>query len=312
MTCFLPESPSARFRQIRTHTQEEKRLSESLEQRIRKLNQELASLEEERGKLNLEANKWAEKRNSIHEKIKQLRTEATSLKKRRDILNEEVQKLKSLREKAKTKRKEKLAQISKSKEKIKSLMERKPSPSMHSIQREIEKLEWKIQTTSLPVKEEETLVNQVRQLEAQLLIHKQIEKSKEEFMVQRTEEKALGTKVKTCHEKLSELAEQSQEFHEKMLETLNKVHSLRVQADGAHQEYVEIKQQAQNLHQKCAALLDTIQNFEKKVQEVEEKKQAKRQRELRKEVEERALEKLRCGEKLTWDEFKILAEKKKI
>lgn len=178
-------------------------MSDSLEQRIGKLNQELASLKEERNKLDLEAKKWAEKRDSIHEQIKKLRAEAARLKEKRDILNEKVQELKSLREQAKTKRREKHAQILKLKEKIRSLTERKPSQSMRSTQREIEKIEWKIQTTSLPVKEEEMLISQVRQLEAQLLIHKQIEKSKEELMVLRTEEKALETEAKTCHEKLS-------------------------------------------------------------------------------------------------------------
>ncbi|MDH5636311.1 MAG: hypothetical protein OEY47_06580, partial [Candidatus Bathyarchaeota archaeon] len=59
-------------------------------------------------------------------------------------------------------------------------------------------------------------------------------------------------------------------------------------------------------------LLDKIKTFEKELQEAEEKKQAKRQRELCKELEERALEKLKRGEKLTWEEFKILAEKRKI
>jgi len=37
--------------------------------------------------------------------------------------------------------------------------------------------------------------------------------------------------------------------------------------------------------------------------------EAKRQLELRKELEERALEKLKRGEKLTWQEFKVLADK---
>jgi len=287
-------------------------LSESLEQRIGKLNQELASLKEERNKLNLEAKKWAEKRNAIHEQIKSLRTKAADLKGKRDNLNEKVQEFKSLRDQAKTKRKEKHAQILKLKEKVRSLTERKPSQSMHGIQREIEKLEWKIQTTSLPVKEEETLINQVRQLEAQLVVHKQIEKSKEELMELRAEEKALETEAKTYHEKLSELAEQSQKFHEEMLENLNKALGLKAEADSTHQKYVEIKQQAQNLHQKCVELLDKIKTFEKDLQEAEDKRQAKRRRELRKELEERALEKLKRGEKLTWEEFKILAEKRKL
>jgi len=287
-------------------------LFESLEQIIGKLNRELASLREERDKLNVEAKKWAERRNSIHEQIKKLRTEAAGPKDKRNVLNEKVQELKSLREQAKTKHKEKRARILKLNENIGSLAERKPSKSMRDIQREIEKIEWKIQTTSLPMKEEEMLVSHVRQLEAQLLIHKQIEKLKEELIVLRTEEKAIETKVKTCHEKLSELAEQSQKFHEEMLGNLNKAQSLKVEADNAHQKYVEIKQQAQNLHQKCVELLDKIKTFEKELQDAEEKKQAKRKRELRKNLEEKALGKLKRGEKLTWEEFKILTEKRKI
>ena len=59
-------------------------------------------------------------------------------------------------------------------------------------------------------------------------------------------------------------------------------------------------------------LKQKIKIFEKELREAEEKKQAKRQRELRKELEKRAIEKAKRGEKLTWEEFKILAEKEKI
>ncbi len=287
-------------------------MSESLQQRIGKLNQELASLREERDKLYSEAKKWAEKRNSINEKIKKLRIEATSLKEERDSLNEEVQKLKSLREEAKTKRKEKHAQILELREKIRGLAERKPMQRMRHIQREIETIEWKIQTTSLPVKEEEILISQVRKLETQLSIHKKIERTKDKLMMLRTEEKALETKAKTFHEKLAELVKKSQKLHEDMLEDLKKAGSLKVEADSAHQKYAMIKQQAQTLHQKCVELSDKIRTFEIQLKEAEDKKQAKRKSELLKELEERAFEKLKRGEKLTWEEFKILAEKRKI
>jgi uncharacterized coiled-coil DUF342 family protein len=288
---------------------EEEKLSKSLEQRIGELNKELAALKEERDKLNLEAQKWAEKRDSIHEQIKRLRTEVAGLKEKRDALNEKVRELKSLREQAKEKRKQKHTQILKLKEELGSLEKRKPPQSMRDIQREIENLEWKIQTTPLTVKEEELLIDQVRRLETQLSVHKQIKKSKEKLLELRTEEKALETEAKTYHEKLSELAEQSQESHEQMLEILNRVRALKVEADSAHQKYVEIKHQARKLHQKCAELLDQIKAFKQELRKAEEKEQAKRQRELRKELEKRALEKLKHGEKLTWEEFKILAEK---
>lgn len=284
-------------------------MSESLKQRIKDLDSKLAPLKEERDKLNSESQKWAEKRNSIHGEIKRLRAEVAGLKEKRDAMNEKVRELKSLREKAKEKRKETHAQILKLKEKIRSLTEREPPQSMRNIQREIENLEWKIQTTPLTVKEEKLLIDQVRHLEAQLSVKKQIKESKEKLMELRTEGKALETKAQTHHEKLSELAEKSQKFHEEMLGTLNRARSLKAEADSAHQKYVEIRQQAQNLHEKCVELLDQIKTFKKELRRAEEKKQAERQRELLKELEERALKKLKRGEKLTWEEFKALAEK---
>jgi uncharacterized coiled-coil DUF342 family protein len=287
-------------------------LSESLEKIIGKLNQELASVREERDRLNLEAKEWAKKRDFIHDQIKKLRTEAGRLKEERDILNKKVHELKSLREQAKLKREEKRAQLLKLKGNIEGLVERKPSRRMSNIQKELEKIEWKIQTTSLQLKEEELLIDQVRQLEAQLSVYKRIGKSKEKLMVLRTEENALDTEVRTCHEKMSELAEQSQEFHEEMLENLNEARNLEPEADSAHQKYLEIKQQAQNLHQKYVELLDKVKASEKERQEAEEEKQAKYQHELLNQLEERAIKKLKRGEKLTWEEFKILAEKKKI
>ena len=189
------------------------------------------------------------------------------------------------------------------------MKEKRPEGNLRHIEREIEQIDWKIQTTSLPLKEEEELINQVRQLEAQLSVQKRIKKVKEKLLELRTEEKNLEIEAKTLHEKLSELAEQSQKFHEQMLETLDKARKLQVEADDAHQKYVETKQQAQKQHQKCVELLEKLRAFERELKETADERQAERQSELQKELEERALAKLKRGEKLMWEEFKILAEK---
>jgi phosphoserine phosphatase len=183
---------------------------------------------------------------------------------------------------------------------------------MHNIESEIEKLEWKIQTTSLSVNEEKLLIDQVRVLETQLSFHKQMQELGNALFELQTEEKALETRANLHHEKLSELAEQSQSFHEKITEILSKVDVLRVEADAKHQKYVEFKQQAQTVHQEQTGLLRQIKSLREELRQMEEKKQAKRQRELRKDLMEKASEKLKQGEKLTWEEFKILAEKKKV
>jgi len=290
----------------------EEKLSNPLKQRIEELNRRLASLKEELDKLNLEARGWAEKRNSIQKQIKILRTKVANLKEKRDELNESVRELKNMRERAMAERRERRTQILKLKEKLKCLAGKKPVRNMSDVESEIEKLEWKIQTTSIPVREERMLVDQVRVLETQLSTHKKLRELEESLLELRAEEKALETKAKRHHKRLSELAEQSQGFHEKMTETLGEIQALRAEADDAHQKYVEIKQQAQPFRQERGELLRQAKRLKQELRQVEEEKRLKRQRELHKELVEKALEKLKRGEKLSWEEFKVLSEQKKI
>ncbi len=72
---------------------------------------------------------------------------------------------------------------------------------------------------------------------------------------------------------------------------------------------METKQQAQQDHQKFVELIEQIKTIQQELKETSDKKLAERQSELQKELEERALLKLKRGEKLLWDEFQILAEK---
>ena len=277
-------------------------MSESLRKKIAELYQQLAPLREEHDKLNSEAKEWAGKRNSLHKQIRKLRAEAHELKQKRDILNDRVQVLKTLREETNKKRREKHAQILKLGEEIRTLTEKKPSRSMDNIQMEIEKLEWRIQTKPLTLKEEEMLIDQIRPLENQLLIYKKLQKLKNGLTELRTEEKEFESKAETYHKEILELAEQSQELHKEMLEALNEAGALQSEADKVHQRFLEAKQKTRSLHQR-------IEPIREELHQMAEENKARHELELRKGLEERALEKLKRGEKLTWEEFKILAEK---
>lgn len=283
-------------------------MSESIRKKIEELNLELTSLETERDKFDGEATNWVKKRNSVHEQIRRLRTEANNLREKRDALNQRVKELKNLREQAKANRREKRNGISKLGERARTLRERKPSQSLQSIQKEIQGLEWKIQTTPLPVKQEEKLIGKVKRLETKRNILAQLQKLNDMLIELRSEEEALETRAKSYHEKLSELAETSQKLHEERLKILNQVHNLRVEADDAHSKYVEKRQKADGFHQRYKDLQQKINALKQKQREVEEAKQAKHQKQLLEEAQKKALEKMKRGEKLTWQEFKLITE----
>jgi uncharacterized coiled-coil DUF342 family protein len=279
--------------------------------KIEELNQELAPIKEERNRLNLEAKKWVEKRNNLNEKVKNLREEATHIKEKRDNINSQVQELKNIREQVTSKSKEKREKISELQEKIATLNEKQFNNigNLRRIEKEIEKLDWTIQTNSLPIREEQEIINQIRELETQLVAQKKIKKVKDQLYELRSAQRGFGSEAKIIHEKLSELAEQSQKYHLQMVGIIEKARNLQTESNEAHQKYIEARAQAQQKHDKCVELIQQIKSIEEKLKESIDKKQAERQDELQKGLEERALTKLKSGEKLLWEEFQFLAEK---
>jgi uncharacterized coiled-coil DUF342 family protein len=283
-------------------------LLESNTKKLDELNRQLAAIGKERDQLKNEARSWAEKRDALHEQMKTLRTEARGLKEKRDTINSQVNKLKSLREEAKTEQKEKRAQLLDAKEKMKALMDKEPRRSLHEIEKEIEAIDWKIQTTPIPVKEEKPLIDEVRNLEKQRAIHKRIQELRDTVIKMQTEERAFATRAELSHKKLTELAEQSQKFHEKMVNLLTKAQNLKAEADLAHLKYLEIRQRADETHQKYVETLNQIGSIKQEVQKRDKEEQAKRQGALREKIIKEAKEKMKRGEKLTWDEYKLLTE----
>ncbi len=279
-----------------------------INQRIEELNNQLRAVGQERDELNAEAKEWAEKRNKIHEQIKTLQAEVKHLKKQRDETNLQVQVLKAAREKAKAQRKEKHGQILQVREKIKALALKKPSARLVDLEREIQSLEWKIQTTSLSVKEEKALVDQVAVLEAQRAVHKQLQKLTDSLVEMQAEEKALGTHAKLNHEKLSQLAEQSQKFHGTMMTLLSNTKTLRKDAEEAHRTHMEIRQKADKTHEKYVEIQHQMRVLKEEMENEEKEHHARREKVMREEAIKKAQEKMKRGEKLTWDEFKLLTE----
>jgi len=287
-------------------------MTEVPERRIEELNRELDTVRTERDRLNKEAIRWAEKRNLLHEDIKRLRSEARSLKEKRDELNRRVKHLKTLREEARKKRGEKISHLKELRQKTRDLTAKRPKRSAQSLENEIEKIEWKIQTDSLSLDEERKLIERVKSLETQLEAYREIKNVKNKILTLQEEVETLKKEISSRNEEISEVAKQSQRFHEKMIEKLEKIKELQAEADAMHKRYVENKEKAKAFHSKYVETLGQIKGLREIIRKREEAEKAKQIASLRKKLEKEALDKLRRGEKLTFEEFKLLAEQGKI
>lgn len=278
-------------------------------QKIEELPQKLSELKEQRNKLNAEAREWAEKRNKLNEQFKGLRVEALGLKNERDKLNEKVKELKQQRDGTRTEFHEKIEQIRKLDQEIKALAKKEPSRSVQNLQREFESIEWKIQTSSLSLKEEKELVERVKQLETQLNVYRKLDQLNQKIIELKAELKALETKSRLFHEKLTETALRSQQIHEKMLEKIDESKKLKKEADSLHKFFLQTRERAKPIQEEILEISNQIKGLKEEIQREEEKEKKKIEEALREKLEKQAREKLRRGEKLTWEEFQLLAEK---
>ncbi|MEM2953293.1 MAG: hypothetical protein QXU21_03355 [Candidatus Bathyarchaeia archaeon] len=278
-------------------------------QKIEELKRKLLILREQKAKVDAEAREFAEKRNMLNEEFKGLRAEILELRRTRDCVNLEVKELKKQKDKVKEERIQKIGELKNLRREFVELAKKKPSKGLKTLQMEIDNLEWKIQTTSLNLQEEKQLVERVKQLEIHLNVQRKIEQLNRKKLELEAELKALETRAKLCQEKISEKAGKSREFHEKMLEKIKEAKKLKMEADNFHQLFLQAKEKAKPIQAEIVNILGEIRRLREEILAEEAKARKKREESLLENIERQAKEKLKRGEKLTWEEFKAIAEK---
>jgi uncharacterized coiled-coil DUF342 family protein len=269
----------------------------------------LTSLTDEKDRFATEAEEATKKRDKLNGKFQTIRAEISGLKVKRDELNQKVQELKQKRAETKAKISEKVEQLKKLRQGAKILEKKKPRRSQQDLQKEFADTEWKIQTSSLNLQEEKELVERVRRAEVQLNIYRKLEESDKKELELRIEVKALDVEGKTCHERLTQIAQSSQETHEKMLYKIEESRRIKAEADSYHQEFIRVLEKIKAIRQEIDAIAEQVRQIKAEMREKEVKEKKLNEDSLRSKLGQQAAEKLKRGEKLTWEEFKLLSEK---
>lgn len=155
----------------------------------------------------------------------------------------------------------------------------------------------------------------MKELETELAVHGEMRKLKKTAYNHISEIKRLKSTIDKHHKELSEFAKNSQECHEKMMSSLSKADQLSKEAEDAHQNFIKIKKEADDFHKSYSALIAQIREIERQIREIDEnvhREQIMKALKSREKVSQKAQHKLETGEKLTFDEFKILIERGEI
>lgn len=270
------------------------------------LTQQIASLREQIDKANAETKTPIERRDRLNEKFKKLRQEINELQSTRDNLNAKVKTLKQQRDGARTKIKAYIEEVKAHNQKIAELKEKPPRTSRQELQKEFDDIEWKIQTTPLDIKEEKRLIENVRQLETQLNIYRKIDQHIKKITEIRKELEPLETNADAAHQELTATAEKSQEIHAKMIAKITESKDIKAEADSLHAVYVQAKEQVKPLQEEFKKLTEQKRKLQAAVREEDAKRKKDVEQALKEKLETQARNKLQRGEKLSWDEFKML------
>ena len=282
---------------------------------IATLNQQLDSLDKQADQAKAETLKLIEKRDKLNEQFRQLRMETRELKAERDTINEKVHALKSQRDETRTTIHEVIDEIKVAREKISELKKKTPKRSHTDLKKELDDIEWRIQTTSLDLTEEKKLIENVKQLETQLSAYRKIEKQAKRISDLQQGLKTLDETGDKLHTELSALAQKSQETHQKMLAKIDEAKRIKTEADSLHQTYLQARENAKQLNEERRKLAEQKRKLQESQNQLYESQRRQDdaarktvEQALKEKLESEAREKLQRGEKLSWGEFQLLAE----
>lgn len=285
---------------------------EDLRRKVADLEGEARALRAELEGLEGEARKLAEERDCINSMVRGLRLEAAKFRDERNALNEEVRSLKAIICELRCEYNEKIYALKELRRKIREDSRSKPPRDEEGLKKEIAEIDWRIQTTPLSIDEERRLIERVKSLETQLSFYRRLNGmiAEEEALKRRLKE--IRNEIASYKGRIADIAVRSRSFHEKMIEYFKRADELRAEADKMHEKYKAAKERANILRLRYEDLLNQISAMKRLIREEEERKRAEAISALREKIGKEASEKLKRGERVSFEEFKILAEQGKI
>jgi len=294
---------------------------------ISNINLQIDKLKERTQENNTNIKKFIEKRDELHQKARKTREEVNQLKTERDALNEKVKQLKQQRDAVRVNVDPIMSEVNTIHEKIDALKKNLPRINQRELQKELDAIEWKIATTTLDLKEEKRLVENVKELEIQLRGYKKIDIQHKKIKELIEHRKTFDAQADVYHKELTELAKKSQDLHALMMEKVNSMKKDRAEADSLHQAFIKAKEQNNLIYEQIRQLISQSTGIrtsmreqyqsrrkEDEVRRKEEEAKRKQEQEERaikeKAIKEKiggeAREKLNRGEKVSWDEFAMM------
>jgi len=275
-------------------------------QRLKDLRIQINSVKKELNKLNREKESWFKKRSNINKQITEQINVVKASKEERNELTEKVKTLKVDRDVLNKEISEKVNLLKDLKEKSGPIKTERQSPAQ--LKKQIERLDYTIQTQPMSFKKEQQLMSQLKTLKKELAeLDGMSDEHKSLSQLQRDVSK-LRKKSNQIHREVQEIAKTSQEKHESIITLSKKIDELKEEEKLAYEKFKEFKELFTSKNNELKELLkqaDELKHvLEEKNIEIEEDKKKVELQEVKKKAKE-VNEKIKTGGKLTTEDLLV-------
>jgi uncharacterized coiled-coil DUF342 family protein len=279
------------------------------ENKLDELEAQAAELRNTRNTLFEQIKKIKEERDHLNKSSRAARDQAQKHRKERDRINAKVQEIKKNLGPLFMELDEKNQALAEADKAIRK--EYRGLPNKKRIQEDLKRIEWEVMTT--PTQEmlgrEDELITRAANLRRSLEEFRDVEHKQDKKMDYIADKKATEAEINAMRDEINQLAEQSQEHHERMILFYEQADKEKQKADDAHNRYVEkikevesIKEDLNLILPEINALRDGLKASDLKIEELRKMNTQQRAEAMK----QAALKKMENGEKLTFEDLKLI------
>ena len=276
-------------------------------------------IKQQREELNRKVTTIANKRNQLNEQVKELIVSAKEEREKRDQCNKLISEIKEKKNILIKELEGFNEQIERLEEQLNQNQDKTAQPKRRSnvstkrIQKEIQDLEWKLQTTSnLAINDERDIVDQINRLEQKFREARESDVLSRDLKSFFNRTRGLRGKLRGLDRDLRTEAHKSRLHHKTMIQAFKNADVFRKQADDLHAQFLEAKKQANLIHNEFLTHIREInktrQSINKNKQKFRKKQDEERREKLKVKTED-AKKKFDQGRKLSFEEFRTLIDK---
>jgi len=266
--------------------------------------------------LKTEIEESIKKRDENNKQFKELLAQLKEAKEKRDEANKEVAAYKERRD-------EKRKELSKLKDELKGIKkeltdEDSSSPNPFKLQKRIDEMEWKLETSVLSLKEENKLITHIADMRKDLESTKLSKETRDKIKSLREQISGLRKDIDAEHEKVVEFSQESAKYHERVTYYSQRASETKKVADKAHQDFLAKKSVLNNTYAELRKIRDQMNRHRDKIGEKKAEGHVRRTKEKEREnkkmmdeinVQAKDLyDRFISGEKLSTEEVRILQE----